>query len=81
MNKNLLLPFSFLGVLLLGCSTTSVNNKMPALFDTKEEAGQAAENFNCTGAHRMGKKWMPCQSHNVHEEPKKDVAHGHHHHH
>ena len=70
-----------LGVLLIGCSTESAKNKMPALFDTKVEAEQAAENFNCTGAHKMGKKWMPCKSHKAHEEHKNDSAHGHRHHH
>ena len=54
---------------------------MPALFDTKVEAEQAAKNFSCTGAHEMGNKWMPCDTHKVHEEQKKDSAHGHYDHH
>ena len=39
---------------------------------------KAAKAFNCTGAHQMGDKWMPCKSHDAHEEIEK---HGGHHHH
>ncbi len=81
MNKNLLLLSFSIGVLLVGCSPEPANNKMPALFDTKLEAEQAAENFNCSGAHKMGNKWMPCNSHDFHEEFKKNSDHEHHHHH
>ncbi len=35
-----------------------------ALYDTKAEAEKAASLFNCTGAHQMGTKWMPCSGHN-----------------
>ena len=42
--------------------STSVPVK--ALFDSKVEAEKAAVLFNCKGAHQMGAKWMPCQSHN-----------------
>ena len=35
-----------------------------AMYDTKAEAEQAAALFNCKGAHQMGEKWMPCDSHN-----------------
>ena len=35
-----------------------------AMYDTKEEAEKAAALFNCKGAHQMGEKWMPCDSHN-----------------
>ena len=45
------------------------------------EAEAAAENFNCTGAHKMGSKWMPCKSHKTHEEHKQHSGHGHHHNH
>ena len=65
----------------MGCAADSERNKMPALFETKEEAEQAAANYNCSGAHKMGKKWMPCKSHKAHEEHKKDGGHGHHHDH
>ena len=30
-------------------------------FDTKDEAEKAAEKIGCFGAHKMGKKWMPCE--------------------
>ena len=35
--------------------------KMPGLFKTKEEAEKAATEYGCIGAHKMGKKWMPCE--------------------
>jgi len=37
--------------------------KTPGLFKTKEEAEKAAEKYGCLGAHKMGKKWMPCNMH------------------
>ena len=61
---------------LMGCSGNSQTNGTPALFETKAEAETAAKNFNCTGAHKMGDKWMPCKSHTDHESHD-----GHHHHH
>ena len=61
---------------LMGCSGNSQTNGTPALFETKAEAEKAAKNFNCTGAHKMGDKWMPCKSHKDHESHD-----GHHHHH
>ena len=36
---------------------------MSDLFKTKEEAEQAASKYGCIGAHKMGKKWMPCKMH------------------
>tara|TARA_Y100001968_G_scaffold173844_1_gene159234 strand:+ start:105 stop:323 length:219 start_codon:yes stop_codon:yes gene_type:complete len=51
----------------VGCSTQSQKAATPALFDTKAEAKAAAKDFNCTGAHRMGDKWMPCKKHRDHE--------------
>ncbi|MCX5949244.1 MAG: hypothetical protein NTY67_14090 [Cyanobacteria bacterium] len=35
----------------------------PALFNTKAEAEAAAKTFHCTGAHLMGRQWMPCAGH------------------
>ena len=32
-------------------------------FETKEQAENAAKLINCKGAHKMGKMWMPCNSH------------------
>ena len=34
-----------------------------AVFATKAEAEAAAKTFHCTGAHKMGDRWMPCASH------------------
>lgn len=33
------------------------------MYPTKAEAEKAAPKFNCTGAHLMGDKWMPCATH------------------
>ena len=33
------------------------------LFKTREEAENMAKALNCNGAHKMGDKWMPCNSH------------------
>ena len=66
----------------MGCSTNSEANSTRALFDNREEALKAAKNFNCTGAHQMGNKWMPCESHDAHEKGEKHGKHsGHKHHH
>ncbi|WP_414153512.1 DUF3721 domain-containing protein [Prochlorococcus sp. MIT 1307] len=55
---------------LVGCSSQIQPNetpkeqvRTPALFKTKSEAEKAAKAFNCTGAHKMGSQWMPCQKH------------------
>tara|TARA_B100000902_G_scaffold344441_1_gene349832 strand:- start:175 stop:432 length:258 start_codon:yes stop_codon:yes gene_type:complete len=67
---------------LIGCSDNSQTKGTPSLFETEIEAEKAAKNFNCTGAHRMGDKWMPCKSHDSHEEEKNNKSNnGHHHHH
>ena len=66
---------------LFGCSAKVDKNGTPALFNTKAEAEKAAKNFNCTGAHRMGDKWMPCQSNKVHEKSQKLGVHEHQHNH
>ena len=66
----------------MGCSGDSKKSEIPALFETKAEAEKAAKDFNCTGAHKMGDKWMPCKSHADHEETSNHESHtGHHHHH
>ena len=64
---------------LVGC-TSKVEEKTPALFDTKKEALKAAKSFNCTGAHKMGNKWMPCSTHESHENANKKHKNHHHHH-
>jgi len=66
----------------MGCSDNPKTNGTPALFETKAEAEEEAKDFNCTGAHRMGDKWMPCQSHSANEDKKNNKSNnGHHHHH
>ena len=72
----IVMTFSFL---LIGCSSNTNQEATPALFDTKEEAEKAAKSFNCTGAHQMGDKWMPCKSHDAHEKGEKHDGHHHHH--
>ena len=67
---------------LMGCSVDSQTSGTPALFETKAEAKKAAKAFNCTGAHKMGDKWMPCKSHADHKKAGKHDSHkGHHNHH
>tara|TARA_Y100001968_G_C18973104_1_gene533226 strand:+ start:299 stop:532 length:234 start_codon:yes stop_codon:yes gene_type:complete len=60
--------------MIIACSKHSNKGPIPALFNTREEAENAAKNFNCEGAHKMGDKWMPCEKH-------KDHGDGHHHNH
>ena len=65
---------------IMGCSNNSQTNGTPAIFETKIEAENAAKHFNCTGAHRMGEKWMPCMSHADHEERDQHSTHNGNHH-
>ena len=65
--------------LLISCSTTSESIRTPALFKTRAEAEKVAKDFNCSGAHQMGDKWMPCKSHDAHEKVTKHDGHHHHH--
>ncbi len=53
--------------LLMSCGKDAKNNPTPSLFNTKAEAEAAANDFKCTGAHKMGDKWMPCAKHGNHE--------------
>ena len=64
---------------LIGCSDNSQTKGTPSLFETKIEAEKAAKDFNCTGAHKMGDKWMPCKSHDAHKKGEKHEGHHHHH--
>ena len=66
---------------LMGCSSNPQTSGTPALFDTKAEAEKAAMDFNCTGAHKMGEKWMPCKSHEAREESGNNKPHSGHHNH
>ncbi len=68
--------------LLVGCTSKVEETKKPALFDTRREALKAAKSFNCTGAHKMGNKWMPCKTHDLHEnaQDKHINKHNHNHH-
>ena len=47
----------------LACAEHSNSGGVPAMYATKAEAEKAASKFNCTGAHQMGDKWMPCDMH------------------
>ena len=44
-------------------SNSNKENTMSDLFNTKPEAEKAALKYGCIGAHKMGKKWMPCKIH------------------
>ena len=72
--------FIFVPFFVIGCTSNLEISGTQALFETKMEAEKAAKNFNCTGAHKMGNKWMPCESHETNYETGKDQSHtGHHH--
>ena len=71
----------FISLSFTGCSTESNKARTPALFSSEAEAKKAAKNFNCTEAHKMGDKWMPCKNHKNHQENQNHVGHGHHHNH
>ena len=44
-------------------NSESNSNQRRILFKTREEAENMAKTMNCEGAHKMGDKWMPCNSH------------------
>ncbi len=73
--STLVLSLSFY---LIGCSDNSQKSVIQSLFSTKAEAEKAARDFNCTGAHKMGEQWMPCKSHDVHEDARNNDAHDEH---
>ncbi len=68
--KRFFLALFLINTLISGCSANSTKSRTPALFNTKAEAEEAAEDFNCTGAHQMGDKWMPCTMHGMHKQHK-----------
>ena len=44
-------------------SNSNMENNTLDVFNTKKEAEKAASKNGCTGAHKMGEKWMPCKMH------------------
>ena len=82
MKKTFILsPFLLITLLFaFGCTSKVQETKTPALFETRKEAEQAAKSFNCTGAHKMGNKWMPCETHQFHDNNHEKHNHKHHHH-
>ena len=76
--STIIVPLSFT---LIECSNNSHTSGTLAIFETKLEAEKAAKSFNCTGAHKMGEKWMPCKSHEAREDSGKHESHNGHHHH
>ena len=44
-------------------NSESNSKQRSLLFNTREEAENMAKTLNCNGAHKMDKKWMPCNSH------------------
>ena len=44
-------------------SNTKEGKMMQSLFESEEEAEQAATKYGCIGANKMGEKWMPCKMH------------------
>ena len=68
--------------LILGIATVLVGLTIPyqaigmkGLFHTKAAAEKAAKKFGCTGAHKMGKKWMPCSMHEAHDHESHKKIH------
>ena len=41
----------------------SISKQGSMLFNTRQEAENIAKTLGCIGAHKMGDKWMPCNSH------------------
>ena len=39
-----------------------VDDTMQTMFSSKSEAKEAAKNFGCKGAHKMGDQWMVCKN-------------------
>ena len=72
---------ALLSLPLIGCSSLKEDVGTPALFDTKNQAEKAAKDFGCSGAHKMGNKWMPCDKHSDIESIKTrgHEAHSHNH--
>jgi hypothetical protein len=65
MNRLLLIALATACVPSIACAQHSTQGAVPATYATKAEAEKAASKFNCTGAHQMGDKWMPCTKHGV----------------
>ena len=62
--QQLLGMISLASAQLLTAAAEANTTAVPALYATKAEAEAAAkQHFNCTGAHLMGKQWMPCAQH------------------
>ena len=64
--KYLIYPFLVFSTLILGCSSPQKDSGINTIYNSKSEAENAAKNFNCSGAHKMGDKWMPCDKHGNH---------------
>ena len=63
MKRLLLLAFVSACLPSAACAQHGNSGAVPAMYATKAEAEKAAPKFNCTGAHQMGDKWMPCAKH------------------
>jgi len=63
MKRLLLLAFATACLPSVACAQHNSSGAVPAMYATKAEAEKAAPKFNCTGAHQMGDKWMPCSKH------------------
>ena len=66
---NLMKALLFLAVLAtstlpaIACQEHGESGVVPPRYASKAAAEQAAPLFNCSGAHQMGDKWMPCSEH------------------
>ena len=57
-----------IAIILTGLMIPDQAFAMKGLFHTKAAAEKAAKKFGCSGAHKMGRKWMPCSMHEVHDQ-------------
>lgn len=63
MNRLVLLALASACIPSIAYAHDAAAGAVPAMYATKAEAEKAASKFNCTGAHQMGDKWMPCAKH------------------
>ena len=71
LKRNVLITLACISGLLISCTIESPKENNLSLFETKQEAEKAGENFfDCFGSHKIGDKWAPCDE---------DEGHDHHH--
>ena len=64
-----------IAIILTGLMIPDQATAMKGLFHTKAAAEKAAKKFGCSGAHKMGRKWMPCSMHEVYDQELEPQSH------